>query len=62
MVIKIYIIKYKFKLLDALGEVSPWKKAFFGDLRKQNEAWRCFGGITRQANLAVNRPKVLGPL
>ena len=34
----------------------------FGDLRKQKGAWRCFGGITIQANYAIDGPKVLGPL
>ena len=34
----------------------------FVDLRKQKGAWRCFGGITIQANYAIDGPKALGPL
>ena len=40
----------------------PGKGRSFGYSRKQKGAWRCFGGITIQANYAIDGPKVLGPL
>ena len=32
------------------GKYPPGKGRSFGDLRKQEGAWRCFGGITIQNN------------
>ena len=44
------------------GKYPPGKGRSFGDLRKQKGAWGCFGGITIQANYAIDGLKVLGPL
>ena len=44
------------------GKYPPGKGRSFGDLRKQKGAWKCFGGITIQANYAINGREVLGPL